>query len=90
MPPAGWTPLKLPESFADSRPFEAGQLAQLLELQNRERQQITQQIQQDAEQQALTSDPEPLLMFASSPHYNAGVVGLAASRLTEKYYAHRS
>lgn len=67
-------------------PFEAGQLAQLLELQNRERQQITQQIQQDAEQQALTSDAEPLLMFASSPHYNAGVVGLAASRLTEKYY----
>ena len=66
--------------------FEAGQLAQLLELQNRERQQITQQIQQDAEQLALANDPEPLLMFASSPDYNPGVVGLAASRLTEKYY----
>jgi single-stranded-DNA-specific exonuclease len=66
--------------------FVAGQLAQLLEMQNRERQQLTQQTQEDAERLALERKAEPLLLFASSQNYNAGVVGLAASRLTEKYY----
>jgi single-stranded-DNA-specific exonuclease len=66
--------------------FEAGQIAQLLEIQNRERQQLTQQVQEDAERVALERCPDPLLMFASSPSYNVGVVGLAASRLTEKFY----
>jgi single-stranded-DNA-specific exonuclease len=66
--------------------FEAGQLAQLLEMQNRERQQLTVKIQEDAEKAALARTPDPLLMFASSAAYNSGVVGLAASRLTEKYY----
>ncbi len=66
--------------------FEAGQLAQLLEMQNKERQQLTVKIQEDAEKAALARTPDPLLLFASSAAYNSGVVGLAASRLTEKYY----
>ncbi len=66
--------------------FEAGQLAQLLEMQNKERQQLTVKIQEDAEKAALGRTPDPLLLFASSAAYNSGVVGLAASRLTEKYY----
>lgn len=66
--------------------FEAGQLAQQLEIQNRERQKITRVIQSQAEDLALSADPDALLLFAVHPDFNTGVVGLAASRLTEKYY----
>jgi single-stranded-DNA-specific exonuclease len=65
---------------------QAARLAQLLDNQNRERQLITRQIQEHAEQVALAEDPQALLLFAVDPAYNPGVVGLAASRLTEKYY----
>jgi len=65
---------------------EAGQLAQWLELQNRDRQKIMRDIQTNAEQKIIVSDKIPLLLFAADPEYNAGVVGLAASRLTEQYY----
>ena len=65
---------------------EAGKLAQELDNQNRERQKITREIQTAAESIARVSDPETLLIFASHPDFNAGVVGLAASRLCEQYY----
>ena len=65
---------------------EAGQLAQQLEVQNRQRQQITRAIQEQAEQLALAADSNAWLLFAVHPEFNPGVVGLAASRLTEKYY----
>jgi single-stranded-DNA-specific exonuclease len=65
---------------------EAGRLAQLLDNQNRERQQITREIQEIAEHIALEKDPNALLLFAADPGFNPGVVGLAASRLTERYY----
>jgi single-stranded-DNA-specific exonuclease len=65
---------------------EAARLAQQLEIQNRERQEITRAIQQSAEQYVLEHDPEALLFFAADPGYNPGVVGLAASRLSEMYY----
>jgi len=64
----------------------AGQISQQLEMQNRERQKITRKIQSQAEDLALSADPDPLLLFAVHPEFNPGVVGLAASRLTEKYY----
>ncbi len=64
----------------------AAQLAQLLDNQNRERQQLTQQIQHQAEQIALARDPDPYLLFAAHPDFNPGVVGLAASKLVENYY----
>lgn len=64
----------------------AAYLAQQLDNQNRERQQITRDIQEHAEQQILTRDPEAFLLFAVDASYNPGVVGLAASRLTEKFY----
>jgi single-stranded-DNA-specific exonuclease len=66
--------------------FEAGRLAQMLEIQNRERQQITRDTQARAEVLALADEPEALLLFAIDPDFNPGVVGLAASRLTEQYY----
>ncbi len=64
----------------------AALLAQKLDNLNRERQQITRQIQEHAERLALAQDPETPLLFAAHPDYNPGVVGLAASRLVEQYY----
>lgn len=66
--------------------YQAAELAQQLDNQNRERQQITSQIQEQAEQLVLIDDPDALLLFAAHPDFNPGVVGLAASRLTELYY----
>ena len=65
---------------------EAAMLAQQLEIFNRERQDLTRQIQSTAEQMALAEDPDAILLFAAHPDFNSGVVGLAASRLCEKYY----
>jgi len=66
--------------------MRAGQLAQQLDVQNRQRQSITRSMQQQAEEIALSDDPEAFLLFAAHAEFNAGVVGLAASRLTELYY----
>jgi single-stranded-DNA-specific exonuclease len=66
--------------------MRAGQLAQQLDVQNRQRQSITRSMQQQAEELALSDDPEAFLLFAAHAEFNAGVVGLAASRLTELYY----
>jgi len=65
---------------------ETGQLAQKLENQNRERQEITRQIQVRAEALAFAEDSDPLLLLAIDPEFNPGVVGLVASRLTELHY----
>jgi single-stranded-DNA-specific exonuclease len=65
---------------------EAAHLAQVLDNQNRERQQITREIQAHAEQTVLSDDPDALLLFAAHEDYNSGVVGLAAARLQELYY----
>lgn len=66
--------------------FEAGQLAQQLNVQNGQRQQMTRKIQAEAETLALADDPDPLILFAVQGDFNVGVVGLAAARLTESYY----
>ena len=66
--------------------YKAANLAQKLDMQNRERQQITREIQTMAEQLALAEKPDSLLLFAAHPSFNPGVVGLAASKLTDLYY----
>ncbi len=66
--------------------MRAGQLAQQLEVQNRQRQTITKSMQAQAEAIALGEDPESFLFFAAHEEFNPGVVGLTASRLTEVYY----
>lgn len=66
--------------------FKAGELAQQLDMQNRERQRITRDMQTRAEEMVLSEDPDAFLFFAAHESFNPGVVGLAASRLTEKYY----
>ncbi|PKN94868.1 MAG: single-stranded-DNA-specific exonuclease RecJ [Chloroflexi bacterium HGW-Chloroflexi-6] len=69
-----------------SDPAEAGMLAQQLNIQNGQRQQMTRKIQAEAEALALAEDPDPQILFAVADDFNAGVVGLAAARLTETYY----
>jgi len=66
--------------------MRAGQLAMQLDSQNRQRQTITRTIQEQAETIAMAEDPEAFLLFAAHEDFNPGVVGLAASRLTEVYY----
>ncbi len=78
--------LKSLRLLTSTDPMETGQLAQWLEIQNRERQKIMRDIQAKAENQIIVDDIVPLLLFAADPEYNPGVVGLAASRLTEQYY----
>ncbi|MFC2025644.1 single-stranded-DNA-specific exonuclease RecJ [Chloroflexota bacterium] len=65
---------------------EAALLAQQLDDLNRTRQKIMGEIQSHAEKLALEEDPDASLLFAVDSSFNQGVVGLAASRLTEQYY----
>ena len=64
----------------------AGELAQQLNVQNRQRQELTRKIQEESEAIALADDPDSHLLFAVHPDFNSGVVGLAAARLVETYY----
>jgi single-stranded-DNA-specific exonuclease len=64
----------------------AGELAQQLNLQNRQRQELTRKIQEEADAIAMAEDPDAYLLFAVHPDFNSGVVGLAASRLVDTYY----
>ncbi|HEX5810199.1 MAG TPA: single-stranded-DNA-specific exonuclease RecJ [Anaerolineales bacterium] len=66
--------------------MRAGQLAMQLDTQNRQRQSITRQMQDQAEEIAMRDDPDAFLLFAAHEDFNPGVVGLAASRLTEVHY----
>ncbi len=66
--------------------MRAGQLAMQLDTQNRQRQALTRSMQEQAEMIAMSEDPEAFLLFAAHEDFNPGVVGLAASRLTELYY----
>ncbi|HEX2698041.1 MAG TPA: single-stranded-DNA-specific exonuclease RecJ [Anaerolineales bacterium] len=66
--------------------MRAGQLAQQLDVQNRQRQAITRAMQEKAEALVLAQEEHPFLLFAADEEFNPGVVGLAASRLTETYY----
>ena len=66
--------------------MKTGGMAQKLEMQNQERQKITREMQEIAETIALAADKNALLLFAASPEFNPGVVGLAASRLADLYY----
>jgi single-stranded-DNA-specific exonuclease len=65
---------------------QARELAAELDQRNRERQRLTRETQDKARELALGSDPATPLLFAADPSFRAGVVGLAASRLTEEFY----
>ncbi len=65
--------------------YEAGDLAQNLDRQNRQRQELTRLMQQEAELMAQAEANEHLF-FAVKPEFNKGIVGLVAARLVETYY----
>jgi single-stranded-DNA-specific exonuclease len=67
-------------------PGEADQLADQLNQLNRSRQQITAETQELAREQALIAGEDVYLLFAASPDFLEGVVGLAAGRLCEEFY----
>jgi single-stranded-DNA-specific exonuclease len=58
--------------------YKAANLEQKMDMQNRERQQITREIQTMAEQLAFAEKADSLLLIALHPSYNPGFVGLAA------------
>jgi len=74
------------ELLTTSDAGRAGQLAQQLDAQNRQRQALTRAIQEKAARLALVDPEPPFLLFAADESFNPGVVGLAASRLSETYY----
>lgn len=65
--------------------MEAGKLAQHLDDQNRQRQELTRQMQEEAARLAQETGLQQVLL-AFSKDFNSGVVGLAASRLVDAYY----
>jgi single-stranded-DNA-specific exonuclease len=65
---------------------QAGKLALQLDDQNRKRQGLTRATQEQAEVLATAGEENPILLFAADESFNPGLVGLAASRLTETYY----
>ncbi len=65
--------------------WKAGQLANRLDLQNKQRQELTRVIQERV-MADITDDKLPYLLFAADEEFVQGVVGLAASRLVEKFY----
>jgi single-stranded-DNA-specific exonuclease len=65
---------------------EAGLLSQQLNMNNQKRREIMQLMQEDAARLAFERRPDPSVLFAYSADFNEGVVGLAASRLVDRYY----
>ncbi len=67
-------------------PAEAEHLAEALDLLNRQRRQLTLDTQERARQLALSTAKEAPLLFAAAPDFQAGIVGLVASRLVDEFY----
>jgi single-stranded-DNA-specific exonuclease len=67
-------------------PLETKELAGSLGALNRRRQELTEETVAAAEAQVLASHPDAHLYLAASKDFLPGIVGLAASRLTEAYY----
>jgi single-stranded-DNA-specific exonuclease len=65
---------------------QGAQLAQELNALNMERQKKTKTMQQHAETTMPDDPARQALLFAASPQFEQGVVGLVASRLTDRYY----
>ncbi|MGI2326491.1 single-stranded-DNA-specific exonuclease RecJ [Planococcus sp. YIM B11945] len=74
--------------FMTEDPAEARDLASSLDLLNKERQAIVKQISDEATAQVEARYPDgpPLVIVVAQEGWNPGVVGIVASKLTEKYY----
>jgi len=65
---------------------EAQELAGLLDQRNAERQQLTSQFMALAEEKLLPVDPDLPLLLVADNGFHAGVNGVVAGKLTDKYY----
>jgi len=77
--------IKSYELLTASRPDEALRLAEVLGKHNRERQELTLRLFEQALTLAL-EDPDAPLFFVAGEDFPAGVVGLVAHRLTDEFY----
>jgi single-stranded-DNA-specific exonuclease len=66
--------------------LQAGLLAQKLDNQNRKRQKLTRELQKLADDMVFKDGNDPLVIFASAPEFNPGVIGLVASKMVEEHY----
>jgi single-stranded-DNA-specific exonuclease len=64
----------------------ATQLARELQELNTKRQELTREAYEIAEDIALSNNTDPALIFAASPLFLPGIVGLVAGRLVEQFY----
>lgn len=67
-------------------PDEAERLAAELDRLNRERQELTSELLEQARQMILGEEDKSPLLFAAAPEFRLGVVGLVAGRLLEEFY----
>ncbi len=67
-------------------PLETRQLAMQLGNLNQRRQELTERAVAEAEEQVRAGDPDARLLLVASTDFLSGIVGLAASRLTEAHY----
>ncbi|HUN22087.1 MAG TPA: single-stranded-DNA-specific exonuclease RecJ [Anaerolineales bacterium] len=76
------------ELLTTTDPTRAKELAESLDSQNKERQELTRSITERAKELALQNwvDTLPPILFAADESFNEGVVGLAASRLMNEFY----
>lgn len=74
------------ELLTTQYPDEAENLAQKLESTNRERQRMTMELTNKAQQIVSPTAETDHLLFVPSPEFPEGIVGLIASRLSEEYY----
>lgn len=65
---------------------EAQEIADVLEVQNAQRQKLTQSGLVEAREKALAQVERYPLVMVGSPNFKPGVIGLVASRLSEEFY----
>ncbi|HDQ73154.1 MAG TPA: single-stranded-DNA-specific exonuclease RecJ [Chloroflexi bacterium] len=78
---------KLAYQLLETRyPAEAQRLAAELNRLNQERQQITHETQARVREFVMRDLDETCLLFAAAPDFQAGIVGLVASRIVDEFY----
>jgi single-stranded-DNA-specific exonuclease len=78
---------KLAYQLLETRyPAEGQRLASELNRLNRERQQITRDTQARVRELVMRDMEEACLLFAAAPDFQAGIVGLVASRIVDEFY----
>ncbi|MEG0250034.1 MAG: single-stranded-DNA-specific exonuclease RecJ [Peptostreptococcus sp.] len=76
------------ELFTEKDPIKAEKIAELMDLKNQERQEIEARIHKEAEEMisANPSYEEGKVIVLAAENWHHGVIGIVASKLTEKYY----